>query len=113
MGDIDHDNRIEHSTNIIHVASNISVAQQICVDKNEDHRENSVHRKTIGGWTENEKIRIVQIDMEERQKGYGFMKRIKDRWDIEFPLRRQITAQNFCDNARRFRKSLGTQAVCR
>ena len=111
MGDIDHDNRIEHSTNIIHGASNISVAQQICVDKNEDHRENSVHRKTIGGWTENEKIRIVQIDMEERQKGYGFMKRIKDRWDIEFPLRRQITAQNLCDNARRFRKSLGTQAV--
>ena len=112
MGDIDHDNQIEQTNNIVHGASSITVAQETCVDDNGDHGENSVRKRNFGGWTEkNEKIRITQIDIDERQKGPGFMKRIKERWDTEFPSRRHITAQNLCDNARRFRKNLEMQAA--
>ena len=111
MGDIDHDNQIEQTTNEAHGAPSITVAQETCVDDNGDHGENSVRKRNFGGWTENEKTRITQIDIDERQKGPGFMKRIKERWDAEFPSRRHITAQNLCDNARRFRKNLEMQAV--
>lgn len=111
MGDIDHDNQIEQTNNVNHGSSSITVAQETCVDDNGDHGENSVRKRNFGGWTENEKIRITQIDIDERQKGPGFMKRIKERWDTEFPSRRHITAQNLCDNARRFRKSLEMQAA--
>ena len=73
--------------------------------------ENSVCKRNFGGWTENEKTIITQIDIDERQKGPGFMKRIKERWDAEFPSRRHMTAQNLCDNARCFRENLEMQAV--
>ena len=78
---------------------------------NNNNNNDSVRKRNFGGWTENEKTRITQIDIDERQKGPGFMKRIKERWDAEFPSRRHITAQNLCDNARRFRKNLEMQAV--
>ena len=54
-------------------------------------------------WTEEQKHRIVKIDHEERLKGRNFMKRIKSRWDSEFPESRRTT-QNLVDNARRFKK---------
>ena len=111
MGDIDHDNQIEQTTSVAHGASSITVAQETCVDDNGDHGENSVRKRNFSGWTKNEKTRIKQIDIDERQKGPDFMKRIEERWDAEFPSRRRITAQNLCDNARRFRKNLETQAV--
>ena len=31
------------------------------------------------------KMKLVKIDDEERSKGRGFMKRVKERWDLEFP----------------------------
>ena len=49
------------------------------------------------------KIENIQINREERQKGKKFMKKIKQRWDIEF-LQKKRTTQNLVDNARRFRK---------
>ena len=58
-----------------------------------------------GEWTNEEKLKIVQINREERQKGKNFMKRIKRRWDIEFPLKKRTT-QNLVDNARRFEKEI-------
>ena len=39
----------------------------------------------IREWTDEGKGRIVCINVEERQKGKNFIKRIKDRWDGEFP----------------------------
>ena len=50
-------------------------------------------------------MKIEQINREERQKGKNFMKRIKRRWDIEFPLKKRTT-QNLVDNARRFEKEI-------
>ena len=31
------------------------------------------------------KVRLVQIDNEERKRGRGFMKRMKERWTGEYP----------------------------
>ena len=54
-------------------------------------------------WTVWEKMRLVEIDNEERAKGYGFMNRVKNRWDEEFPEKMQYSKQNLRDNACRFR----------
>ena len=64
------------------------------------------HRVRItndGEWTELQKNRIVEIDRQERMKGRNFMKRIKSRWDFEFPHSKR-SAQNLVDNAKRFKK---------
>ena len=52
---------------------------------------------------ERKKLKIMQIHREEMQKGKNFVKRIKHRWDIEFPQKKR-TAQKLIDNARRFEK---------
>ena len=54
-------------------------------------------------WSEEQKHRIVEIDHQERRKGKNFMKRIKRRWDLEFPESKRTT-QNLVDNARRLKK---------
>ena len=59
------------------------MAQIKCVDDNGDHGKNSVRKRNPRGWTENEKIRIIQIDLDERQRALGFMKRSKKRWDFQ------------------------------
>jgi len=53
--------------------------------------------------TDFEKKRLVFIDMEEREKGYGFMERIKKRWDREFPNKNH-SLKNFRNSAVRFKK---------
>ena len=55
-------------------------------------------------WTAPVKARLVEIDKEERQGGRGFMKRVKERWDAEFPEYNRINDQTLRDNAARFRK---------
>ena len=62
-----------------------------------------VHIMNKGEWTNEEKLKILQINREERQKGKDFMKRIKQRWEIEFSQKKRTT-QNLADNARRFKK---------
>ena len=48
------------------------------------------------------KIELVKIDDVEQSKGRGFMKRVKERWDIEFP--EQASMHNLRNNASRFQK---------
>ena len=54
-------------------------------------------------WTNEQKHRIVEIDMLERRRRKKFMRRVKERWDAEYPGIAR-TAQNLIDNARRFKK---------
>ena len=54
-------------------------------------------------WYEEQKYRIVEIDHQERTKRKNFMKRIKTRWDLEFPGSNRM-AENLVDNRRRFKK---------
>ena len=53
--------------------------------------------------SEKQKHKLVKIDRQERRRGKNFMKRVKARWDAEYPTRRR-TAQNLIHNARRFKK---------
>ena len=54
-------------------------------------------------WTEEQKRKLVETDRQERNRGKNFMKRVKARWDAEYPISRRTT-QNLIDNARRFKK---------
>ena len=55
-------------------------------------------------WSNEMKARLVQMEQEERNKGRGFMSRLKTRWDDEFPQMHHISAQSLRDNANRFKK---------
>ena len=46
-----------------------------------------------GEWTNEEKSKLAQINREERQKGKNFLKKIKRRWENEFPQKNR-KAQN-------------------
>ena len=35
-------------------------------------------------WTTAKKVRLIEIETEERKRGLGFMKRIGDGWEQEF-----------------------------
>ena len=49
------------------------------------------------------KLNLLKIEKRERKKGRGFMKRIKDEWDIIYG-NIPASAQNLRDNAASFRK---------
>ena len=55
-------------------------------------------------WRFEEKVELVQIVLEEREKGRGFMQRMKERWGAMYPRRDSISKQNLRDHAVRFRK---------
>ena len=48
----------------------------------------------------------METDEEERDKGRGFIKRIKEKWDAKYPNRNYVSTQNFRDNAVRFRMEM-------
>ena len=99
MGDIDQN---QFQTETTHGVANETVAQQADAENRANHVQyNLVHIMNNKEWTENEKRRIIQINQEERERGKNFMRRIKERWDLEFPHKKR-TAQNLIDNARRF-----------
>ena len=55
-------------------------------------------------WTTEMKIDVVIMDKEERTKGRGFLKRLKERWDQKYPEYQQASSQKLRDNAARFKK---------
>ena len=57
-------------------------------------------------WTTEMKIKLVKIYDEERIKGRVFMKRVKERWDLEFPERASFSMLNLRNNASHFQKEL-------
>ena len=105
MGDI---NRNQYQPTVRHEDANETVAQQACPENRAAHVQdnNKLHTVNNRKWNSEEKRRVVQIDREERQKWKNFMKRIKTRWDIEFPEKKR-TERNLVDNARRLRKKDG------
>ena len=73
--------------------ADITVAQQAA--KTSGYTEhNNVHTITNRQWTNEEKRRIVYINLEERQKGNNFMKRIKDQRDGEFPEKKKNSSKS-------------------
>ena len=72
-------------------------------DATQADQTGEVERKHLD-WTTEMKISLVAIDNEERRKGRGFMKRVKERWDEKYPEYRQASWQKLRDNAARFKK---------
>ena len=72
--------------------------------KTENHdSDDIVHIMNNLELTEEQKRKLVKIDRQKRRRGKNFMKRVKARWDTEYPTCRR-TAQNLINNARRFKK---------
>ena len=70
---------------------------------NSETQERDTQSRTVE-WTTEMKVRLVQIDDEERKRGRGFIKRVKERWADEYPEHARASIQKLRDNAARFRK---------
>ena len=73
-----------------HDVANKTVAEQADAESIASQLHNiNVHIMNKEGWTNEEKLKIVQINREESQKGKNFMKRIKRRWDNKFAQKKR------------------------
>ena len=75
MGDIDQNQFQPQQT---HDVANETVVEKVDAENiaSQSHN-NDVHIMNKGEWTNEEKLKIVQINREERERGKNFMKRIK------------------------------------
>ena len=88
MGDTDQNNQLQQNQN--QGTLNHNVAGIAPSDSQRAPLDNRTHNNSVI-WTEQEKMRLVEIDTEERAKGYGFMNRVKRRCDEEFPEKMQYS----------------------
>ena len=100
MGDMDQNNQFQLTK--MCGDTNVTVEQQ-AANRAGRTEHNNIHAMNNREWTDEEKRQIVCKNLEERQKRKNSMKRIKDRWDGEFPEKRR-TAQNLVDSVKRFLK---------
>ena len=68
------------------------------IEIEEDTALKSTHK-----WTTEMKVNLLKIEERERNRGRGFMKRMKEAWDDIYE-NSTISAQTLRDNAARFRK---------
>ena len=61
------------------------------------------YRADMGEWTNEMKFNLLRIEDQERSKGRGFMKRMKEAWDLIYDDK-PVSAQCLRDNAARIRK---------
>ena len=67
---------------------------------NREAQERDAQPKNVE-WTTKMKVRLVQIDNEEK-RGRRFMERVKERWADEYPEHATASIQKLRDNAARF-----------
>ena len=72
-------------------------------DNNQVIREVTQQRRQLE-WSTEIKVKLVMIDEEKHAKGRGFMKRVKERWDMKYPEYQGASWQKLKDNAARFKK---------
>ena len=73
--------------------------------------ESSRTKHFLSVYTDEEKEWLLKTDKEERGKGRGFMKPIKEKSDAKYPNRNNVSTQNLKDNAGRFRFRDPTQLM--
>ena len=49
-----------------------------------------------------EKVLVVKVETEEKERGSGFIKCVKKRWSNEARTKKTVSTQNLVDNDRRF-----------
>ena len=75
MGDIDQNQFQPQQT---HDVANETVVEKVDAENIASQlHNNDIHIVNKGEWTNEEKLKIVQINREERERGKNFMKRIK------------------------------------
>ena len=75
MGDIDQNQFQPQQT---HDVANETVVEKVDAENIASQlHNNDVHIVNKGEWTNEEKLKIVRINREERERGKNFMKRIK------------------------------------
>ena len=57
------------------------------------------------------KITLVKNDEEERSKGRIFMKRVEERWDLEFLEQASVSIDNLRSNASHFEKGPNKELI--
>ena len=63
---------------------------QIGVENRANHdNDDTVHVINNHEWTEEQKCKLVKIARQERRRGKNLMKRVKARWDTEYPASRK------------------------
>ena len=55
------------------------------------------NNRTSLEWATEMKIVLVTLDQEQRAKGRGFMKRVKDKWDAKYPEYQSASWQKLRD----------------
>ena len=105
MDNIDQNNQ-NHTHNKHPGTSSQTVVDARSADSQEVPQSNYEGYSVNSTWQVNEKVRLVQIDLEEREKRRDFVRRIKQRWDAEFLGRKSISKQNLRENATRFKNDL-------
>ena len=56
-------------------------------------------------WDNKKKVKLVQLEEQARNRGIGFMERLRRAWDQCYPEFRHLTVQCLRDNAGRFKKN--------
>ena len=107
MEDLDNN---QFQPNQPHDVADDTVAPNDAENRANHDNDDIVHMMNNCEWTDEEKHKIVEIDIQERRRGKYFMRRVNERWDVEYPGTVR-TAQNLIDNARRLKKEVwGRQA---
>ena len=103
MDDLDNN---QFQPNQLHDVADDTVAPNDAESRANHDNNNIVHLMNNREWTNEQKHRIVEIDMLERRRRENFMRRVKERWDAEYPgiARTAQESQELIDNTRRFKK---------
>ena len=100
MEDLDNN---QFQPNQLHDVADDTVEQTGAENKANHDNSDIIHIMNNLEWSKKQKRRLVEIDRQERRRGKNLMKKVKARWDTEYPTSRRIE-QNLTDNARRFKK---------
>ena len=100
MEDLDNN---QFQPNQPHDVADNTVAPNDAENRANHDNDDIVHMMNNREWTNEQKHKTVEIDIQERRRGKYFMRRVKERWDAGYPgiVR---TTQNLIDNAKRFKK---------
>lgn len=83
--------------------NNLNQTNAAEAENNNGAIKNNRGRGKKSEWTLKEKVLLVRMEIEERKRRSGFMKRVKERWMREAQTKKNVSAQNLVDNARRFK----------
>ena len=96
-------NNNQFQPNQAYDAADETVAPNNAENRANHDNDDIVHMMNNREWTDEQKHKIVEMDIQDRRRGKYLMRHVKERWDAEYPgvVR---TAQNLIGNARRFKK---------